>query len=178
MVGGRSRNRRFAAALGIHEGVDPSASALVLAKERGIDVCAGVAEHLPYSAAIFDGILVVTALCFFDDAELALREFARVLKPGGRLVIGMLPASGPWGRLRAEKKRQGHPLYAHARFFTAEEVRSLAERSGFRVDRVCCTLLSLPEAAPSPMRTIEIVPDAGFVCLRLVNTAGSRNALK
>jgi glutamate-ammonia-ligase adenylyltransferase len=38
-------------------------------------------------------------LCFIADPRAAMREFRRVLKPGGWLAIGMIPADSPWGRL-------------------------------------------------------------------------------
>ncbi len=45
------------------------------------------AEALPFRDGAFDSIMVVDALHHFRDRQAAIREFARVLKPGGRLVI-------------------------------------------------------------------------------------------
>ncbi|PCG85380.1 methyltransferase type 11 [Streptomyces sp. WZ.A104] len=47
----------------------------------------GDAEHLPYPDAGFDRVVSECALCTFPDKERAAAEFARVLKPGGRLGI-------------------------------------------------------------------------------------------
>ena len=48
----------------------------------------GDARSLPYPDATFDGALLVTVLGEIPDQEGALRELRRVLKPGGRLVVG------------------------------------------------------------------------------------------
>ncbi len=45
------------------------------------------AEHLPFSAASFDCVTVAFGLRNMTHKERALSEMARVLKPGGRLVV-------------------------------------------------------------------------------------------
>ncbi len=44
-------------------------------------------EHLSFSEEIFDGVFTMETLVHALDHEAALREFYRVLKPGGRLVL-------------------------------------------------------------------------------------------
>ncbi|MBW5480376.1 class I SAM-dependent methyltransferase [Streptomyces bambusae] len=47
----------------------------------------GDAEHLPHRDGVFDAVVCECALCTFPDKARAAAEFARVLKPGGRLGI-------------------------------------------------------------------------------------------
>ncbi|MEU8849702.1 methyltransferase domain-containing protein [Streptomyces sp. NPDC048564] len=47
----------------------------------------GDAEHLPYPKGVFDAVVCECALCTFPDKSRAAAEFARVLRPGGRLGI-------------------------------------------------------------------------------------------
>lgn len=47
----------------------------------------GDAEQLPYPGGTFDAVVCECALCTFPDKAKAAAEFARVLKPGGRLGI-------------------------------------------------------------------------------------------
>lgn len=48
------------------------------------------AEHLPFADACFDAILCECAFCTFPDKSTAASEFARVLKPAGRVGISDL----------------------------------------------------------------------------------------
>ncbi|MFZ4143272.1 class I SAM-dependent methyltransferase [Streptomyces griseoincarnatus] len=47
----------------------------------------GDAEHLPYPEGVFDAVVCECALCTFPDKARAAAEFARALRPGGRLGI-------------------------------------------------------------------------------------------
>jgi ubiquinone/menaquinone biosynthesis C-methylase UbiE len=50
----------------------------------------GDATALPYEPDTFDAALLVAVLGEIPDSDAALRELHRVLKPGGRLVVGEL----------------------------------------------------------------------------------------
>jgi ubiquinone/menaquinone biosynthesis C-methylase UbiE len=53
---------------------------------RGVAVLAGTAEQLPLRDASVDGVTVAQAFHWFD-ADAALREIHRVLRPGGGVVL-------------------------------------------------------------------------------------------
>ncbi len=50
----------------------------------------GDAERLPFEDASFDAIICECAFCTFPDKPTAAHEFARVLKPGGRVGLSDL----------------------------------------------------------------------------------------
>ena len=56
------------------------------------------ADDLPFDDATFDSISVRFGYMFFPDAARATAEFARVLKPGGRLCssVWVKPDDNPW----------------------------------------------------------------------------------
>jgi ubiquinone/menaquinone biosynthesis C-methylase UbiE len=65
---------RFASALGVGIGLEPSWAMAMLAKQRRLEVVLGVAEFLPFKREYFDLVLIVTALSFFENLSKALRE--------------------------------------------------------------------------------------------------------
>lgn len=70
-------------------GIDPAPAMLELARRSlpGADIRLGDFSELPWPAASFDVVTAVNALQFADEMAIALREAARVLRPGGRIGI-------------------------------------------------------------------------------------------
>jgi len=100
------------------------------ARERGIENITPAradARRLPHPDASFDAAYLVAVLGEIPDQPAALRELARVLKPGGRLVVGELFGDPHWVspvtlRARAEdaglafERRSGPAIGYFARF--------------------------------------------------------------
>ncbi|HYV15494.1 MAG TPA: class I SAM-dependent methyltransferase [Conexibacter sp.] len=103
------------------------------AGERGLQNIVptqGDARALPYDSETFDGAYLVTVLGEIPDQEAALRELARVVKPGGRVVVGELLGDPHWvspAKLRTRahaaglrfERRLGSPVGYFARFARA-----------------------------------------------------------
>jgi SAM-dependent methyltransferase len=158
---------RFARALNVKLGIDPSPAMVTVAARRGIRTVRAIGEGLPCRTGAFDGVLMVASLCFISDPVRALEESRRVMCPGGWLLIGHIPADGPWGRAYIEKGRTGHPVYSHARFTTVNELESLVAAQGFTLRGAASALFWSPEGTPEEPARIEqgIVQGAGFVAL-------------
>ena len=121
---------RFAAPLGVRVGIDPARAVLGYARKRGISVVQGVGEALPFTVGAFDHALIVTTICFFDDAAAALGEVRRVLRPGGRLVIGFIDRDSRLGQGYLSKQAE-NVFYREATFFAQGEVAGLLVDAGF-----------------------------------------------
>jgi ubiquinone/menaquinone biosynthesis C-methylase UbiE len=97
-------------------GVDPAPRMLGEARKRlgGVRLEQAPAERLPFADASFD--LVVSAMSFdhWADQELGLAECARVLDPGGGLVLADLFAS--WLLPSRRRPRRTAALLKHVGF--------------------------------------------------------------
>lgn len=79
-------------ARGLHvSGVDLATEHVRLALEKGVDARVASAQQLPFDDASFDAVWCMSVLMHMpdDDLDLALREMARVVVPGGVAAFGL-----------------------------------------------------------------------------------------
>ena len=80
--------KRIVGASGMVVGVDPSLGMMTAADGlAGVPLVQGRAEALPFADGSFDFVSLGFALRHVDDVATTFREFRRVLKPGGLLVM-------------------------------------------------------------------------------------------
>jgi ubiquinone/menaquinone biosynthesis C-methylase UbiE len=110
-------------------GVDPAPTMIeVGAGKQGdprVRLAMAVAERLPFADASFDLVVSTVSFDHWADQPAGLREVARVLRPGGRLVLVDLFASG-WLRPVAALGRR------RDRMRTARELRSMLAAARLR----------------------------------------------
>ncbi len=164
---------RFAHALGVNFGLDPSFEMLKIAKKRGIHAVVGIGESLPFKSEVFDACLLVVTLCFVKDPLEVLRECGRVLKEGGRLILGLVLSESPWADFYRRKAEAGHPIYKLARFYSYDEVGGFLKRGGFRIDKVRSALLGDPQDESEVEGKVVdgFIKEAGFTCVCAVKTS-------
>ena len=66
---------------------DFSLGMLRAGRHRPVPLVAGDALHLPFADGVFDAVTISFGLRNVADTDAALRELARVTRPGGRLVV-------------------------------------------------------------------------------------------
>jgi len=76
--------------------IDPSAPFVAATRERlpGVDVRQGTAEALPWADDAFDQALAQLVVHFMTDPVAALREMARVTRPGGLVAASVWDYAG------------------------------------------------------------------------------------
>jgi ubiquinone/menaquinone biosynthesis C-methylase UbiE len=67
--------------------VDLSPHMVELARERGVDAQVGDVQALPFADGEFDVAIAAWMLYHVPDLDRGIAELARVLRPGGRLVV-------------------------------------------------------------------------------------------
>lgn len=167
--------RAAASVVGID--VDPAMLGAAHARARTAGVSAtfqeGRIEALPFADESFDVVLAVTVLCFVRDSAVAVKEAARVLAPGGALVLGELARCSPWAARRRLRGWLGDRAWRRARFWSRRELARLAESAGLDVEIVRGTVHFPPAArAARVLAPVEAalsrwhVPGAAFLALR------------
>ncbi len=121
---------RFAAPLDIPWGVEPCRAMARIAVARGVRVCLGLAEALPWRDEQFDHVLFVVTVCFLDDIPTAFREAHRVLRPRGRIVLGFIDRNSFLGR-RYEARKERNVFYRDATFLSTGDVVRQLSTAGF-----------------------------------------------
>ena len=111
------------------------ATARTIAEQDAMRYLLSRAEHLPFRDQSFDVVTAVTVLCFVAQRSRAVEEMARVLKPGGRLVIGGLGRWSTWAASRRIRAWLGNEFWRHARFTTARTAHP-RDPAGLHVDRL------------------------------------------
>ena len=155
---------RFSVPFGIIDGVEPAAAMRRIAEERGLNVLDAKAEDLPFPDGTFDFALMVTTICFVADPVKACREAWRIIKPGGRLLIGLVDADSELGK-RYEAHKAESPFYRNARFFSVPELTKIMNQAGFENFRYHQTLFQTLESTETTEPVEEGFGRGGFVVI-------------
>jgi SAM-dependent methyltransferase len=146
-------------------GVDVSEDQLRLARERGVEVVRADAKELPFADSTFDAAVSVFTHTDMDDFAGALRELARVVRPGGVFVyLGVHPCFiGPHSRfLRGEGVPELFPGYWDTERYT--------DAPGISPE----DLRAKVGAIHLPLSTfVQGFPDAGFTIERFEEPAAA-----
>jgi ubiquinone/menaquinone biosynthesis C-methylase UbiE len=120
---------------GVDYGTQSIAEAVAAAERAGaadrVHFKHGDAESLPFNNAEFDAVICECSFCTFPDKHAAAWEFARVLKPGGRLGLSDITRSGPLPR-ELESLLGWVACIADAR--PVEQYAAYLQSAGFTID--------------------------------------------
>lgn len=128
---------------GTVSGLDIDREYLEFCRERGFArVLCGSGYELPFADASFDLVCLFDTLEHIPEEVQALREVARVLKPGGRLLISVPAYQWLW----SQNDRIAH----HCRRYTRARLQQAVEQAGLTVRRTSYfNTLLLPLIVPA-----------------------------
>jgi demethylmenaquinone methyltransferase/2-methoxy-6-polyprenyl-1,4-benzoquinol methylase len=108
------------------------------ARGRSVPLVAGDALALPFATGAFDSATISFGLRNVADVDAALRELARVTRPGGRLVVCEFsrPTWAPWRTVYTEYLMRALPAVARrvssnpdAYVYLAESIRAWPDQA-------------------------------------------------
>lgn len=116
-------------------GVDLSAEAVRLCKERNLDAIVADARSLPFGGGVFDCVVASEMIehLSLGGALQALGEIHRILKEGGCLVLTTPNLSNPYLRLMTDI---GHRDANHEREYDNHGITELLDAGGFTVEKL------------------------------------------
>lgn len=110
-------------------GIDINSEALRFARKRQVKVKKASIEKLPFSGRVFDVVVSIDVLTSSIKNDLvALREFYRVLKPNGILILRV--SAHPWLKLIHDKH-----VHTNHRYQQAELVKKL-KKASFKIEKL------------------------------------------
>ncbi len=134
----------FSDRLGIEHGVEPSEPMATRARDRGLSVEAGTAEDIPLADDAADLALLLGVIGYVDDPATVFRELARIVSPGGTVVVAFLHADRGFAQLYDKAIARGHypadlswerpyplAMASQATWRTTEMVTEHLESAGF-----------------------------------------------
>ena len=116
-------------------GVDLSPAMIHRARRKrtaNLDFIIGDAEHLPVADGEFDAVVNLISLHHYPNANRALSEFHRVLRPGGRLVLVIFDRNSHYIKLTQRINRWTKPIAGRTWQKTAAEALALVKDAGLR----------------------------------------------
>ncbi|HEY2434938.1 MAG TPA: methyltransferase domain-containing protein [Vicinamibacterales bacterium] len=105
--------------------------------DGGTSLLASVADvrDLPFAEACFDAVYSMGTIEHFDETERAVAEIARVLKPGGRAIVGVPNRRDPFLRPLFAALLQALGLYGYGyeKSYSRRALRRMLEDAGLEV---------------------------------------------
>ncbi|MFN3781858.1 MAG: class I SAM-dependent methyltransferase, partial [Candidatus Kapaibacteriota bacterium] len=87
-----------------------------------IELLRANAENIPFADNYFDSAVSVATFEFIRNPTQALEEMFRVVKIGGKIVVGFINRDSPWGELYLSDEFKTNTIFKYARLFSKSEI--------------------------------------------------------
>jgi SAM-dependent methyltransferase len=110
-------------------GIDLSDQAIGFCRARGLTRAFPASlNELPFPNDIFDLAISLEVICNIPDDQATFTEIARVVKPGGRMIVHVPAYQWLWGM---------HDVaVGHQRRYSARDLRAKITRAGMQIERL------------------------------------------
>ncbi|OFW40625.1 MAG: hypothetical protein A3J29_20795 [Acidobacteria bacterium RIFCSPLOWO2_12_FULL_67_14b] len=139
-------------------GVDLSAAMLSHARHESLRLVRGRLLALPLDTMSVDAVVCGLALGDVAELDVAIAEFARVLRPGGTLVYSMVHPDGAGEGWTRTFESGGRVFAINSHWHTRDEHRQACASSGFTIDGWC-----EPALEEKPEQPVALVVRARIV---------------
>jgi len=116
-------------------GIDVSEPMLAKARKKSennnlnIDFQKGDATKLKFADNSFDAVFSMAALEFIKDLKKAFNEMKRVVKPGGKILLGTITKDADWGRIYQKQAEKEDSVFNDAEFKNPEDLEKLDQKN-------------------------------------------------
>ena len=84
---------------------------------------------LPFKEETFDAALSIVTFDFIENSNNYFDEIFRVVKSGGRIVIGVINKDSSWGKLYQSEYFQNDSVFKYAHFFGKEDLKNIKKEN-------------------------------------------------
>jgi len=111
-------------------GIDISEKMLTFAREKAqkeqlpVEFMPMDASDLEFPEEAFDAVVSIVVLEFMQNQQKTLDEMFRVLKKGGKLLVGTINRESDWGEMYLRLAEKKDTVFRHARLRTLDELET------------------------------------------------------
>jgi len=153
-------------------GIDVSDNMLKVAQNKAkaeglkIDFFNMDACDMKFKDNYFDGVISMAVMEFINEPSKALKEMFRVVKKGGKILIGTINRDSKWGELYLSKEFRENSVFKYASFLTMKDLIKLYPEKPKATGQCLFIPPDMPEdkiciAAEQELSTTE---RGGFIC--------------
>jgi SAM-dependent methyltransferase len=122
-------------------GMEADGNVQAIARRHGLDIRQGIFDGTQFESGMFDYVTLDQVAEHVVDPHALMRGVARVLKPGGKVVITTPNPDSFGARLYGRRWLNWHTPY-HLQFYTRRSLRMVAEAAGLKLVRAATVTAS------------------------------------
>ncbi|MFW5985153.1 MAG: class I SAM-dependent methyltransferase [Halanaerobiaceae bacterium] len=94
--------------------------------------------ELQFPEESFSGVFSMATIEFIPDSkkENFIREMLRVVKPGGKVLIGTITSDSEWGKMYKKQAQEQDSVFSQAQFTTPEKLNQI-EKDKLQASKEC-----------------------------------------